>query len=39
MWNDEYIVKKHEISPTINPPIHYYINRINNRLVFKYVRC
>ena len=26
--------KKHETFPT-NPPIHIYINRINNRLVFK----
>ena len=26
--------KKHETLPT-NPPIHIYINRINNRLVFK----
>ena len=30
----EYIIKKHEILTTI-PPIHVYINRINNRLVFK----
>ena len=28
----EYTIKKHEILPT-NPPIHFYINRINN--VFK----
>ena len=28
----EYFVKKHEKS-TIIPPIHVYINRINNRLV------
>ena len=30
----EYIVKKNETLTTI-PPIHVYINRINNRLVFK----
>ena len=30
----EYINKKHETLTTI-PPIHVYINRINNRLVFK----
>ena len=30
----EYIIKKHE-ALTTNPPIHVYINRINNRLVFK----
>ena len=30
----EYIIKKHEILTAI-PPIHIYINRINNRLVFK----
>ena len=30
----EYIIKKNEIFPT-NPYIHIYINRINNRLVFK----
>ena len=30
----EYIIKKHERLTTI-PPIHVYINRINNRLVFK----
>ena len=30
----EYIIKKHE-TLTTNPPIHVYINRINNRLVFK----
>ena len=29
-----YIIKKHETLTTI-PPIHVYINRINNRLVFK----
>ena len=29
----EYFIKKHEKS-TIIPPIHAYINRINNRLVF-----
>ena len=30
----EYIIKKHETLTTI-PPIHFYTNRINNRLVFK----
>ena len=30
----ELIIKKHETFPT-NPPIHIYINRINNRLVLK----
>ena len=30
----KYIIKKHETLPRI-PPIHFYINRINNRLVFK----
>ena len=30
----EYIIKKHE-TLTIIPLIHVYINRINNRLVFK----
>ena len=30
----EYIIKKHETLITI-PPIHVYINTINNRLVFK----
>ena len=30
----EYITKKHEAVTTI-PPIHVYINRINNRLVLK----
>ena len=30
----EYIVKKHETLTTI-PPIHVYISKINNRLVFK----
>ena len=30
----EYIIKKLE-TLTTNPPIHIYINRINNRLVFK----
>ena len=30
----EYIIKKQETSTTI-PPIHVYINRINNRLVFE----
>ena len=30
----EYIIKKHETLTTI-PPIHVYINRINNRLVFR----
>ena len=33
----EYIIKKHETSTAI-PPIHVYINRINNRLVFKIKR-
>ena len=30
----EYIIKKHKTVTAI-PPIHVYINRINNRLVFK----
>ena len=30
----EYIIKNYETLP-INPPIYIYINRINNRLVFK----
>ena len=30
----KYIIKKREALTTI-PPIHVYINRINNRLVFK----
>ena len=30
----EYIIRKHETLITI-PPIHVYINRINNKLVFK----
>ena len=30
----EYIIRKHETLTTI-PPIHVYINRINNRLVLK----
>ena len=30
----KYIIKKDKTLPT-NPPIHIYINRINNRLVFK----
>ena len=30
----EHIIKKHE-TLTTNPPIPIYINRINNRLVFK----
>ena len=30
----EYIIKKHETLTTISP-IHIYINRVNNRLVFK----
>ena len=30
----EYTIKKHETLTTI-PPVHVYINRINNRLVFK----
>ena len=29
----EYLIKKYETLP--NPPIHIYINRTNNRLVFK----
>ena len=33
----EYIIKKHETLTAI-PPIHVYINRINNRLVFKIKR-
>ena len=28
------MIKRHETLPTI-PPIHIYINRINNRLMFK----
>ena len=32
--NNEFIIKKHETLTTI-PPIPVYINRINNRLVFK----
>ena len=32
--NIEYIIKRPKTLPT-NPPIHIYINRINNRLVFK----
>ena len=31
----EYIIKTHETLITKIPPIHIYINRINNRLVFK----
>ena len=31
---NEYLIKKHEKLPT-NPPIHIYINRINDRLMFK----
>ena len=35
----EYIIKKKETLTTISP-IHIYINRINNKLVFKMdVRC
>ena len=30
----EYLIKKHETLKT-NLPIHFYINRINNRLVFE----
>ena len=30
----EFIIKKHETLTTI-PPIHVYINRINNKLVFE----
>ena len=30
----EYLIKKHETLKT-NHPIHFYINRINNRLVFE----
>ena len=30
----EYVIKKHETLATISP-IHVYINRINNRLMFK----
>ena len=30
----DYIIKKHERLTTI-PPIYVYINRVNNRLVFK----
>ena len=30
----EYVIKKHETLTTI-PPIHFFINRTNNRLVFK----
>ena len=30
----EYIIKKQETLPD-NPPIHIYINRVSNRLVFK----
>ena len=30
----EYIIKKHEALTTI-PPVHVYINRINNELMFK----
>ena len=30
----EFIIKRHETLPN-NPPIYIYINRINNRLVFK----
>ena len=34
MSDDSYFIKKHKTLPT-NPPINTYINRINNRLVFK----
>ena len=34
----EYIIKKHEALTTI-PPIYVYINRTNNRLVFKIKKC
>ena len=30
----EYVIKKHETLSTI-PPIHVFVNRIDNRLVFK----
>ena len=30
----KYIIKKHKTLPA-NPPIHIYMNRINNRFVFK----
>ena len=30
----EYIIKKHK-TLTTNPPIHIYINKVNNRLVLK----
>ena len=30
----EFIIKNHETLPTL-PPIHVYINKINNRLAFK----
>ena len=30
----KYIIKKHETLPTV-PPIYFYINRINDTLVFK----
>ena len=30
----EYIIKKHETSTTV-PPVHVYINRTSNKLVFK----
>ena len=33
-YNIEYIIEKHETTTTI-PPIHVYIDRNNNRLVFK----
>ena len=31
----EYIINKHNTSST-NPPIHTYVNRVNNRTVFKF---
>ena len=34
----EYVIKKHEILTNISP-IHVYINRINNGLVFKIKDC
>ena len=35
-YHIEYIIKKHEILTAI-PTIHFYINRIDNRLVFKII--
>ena len=34
LYHIEYIIKKHETVSKV-PPVHVYINRINNRLVFK----